>query len=134
MRLQGSPEELERCRYQALELLKQNSDLLKLHVCSMFTVGAHPTGRPLPQGRPIDPAGSSIPGGSSRFAPMAKKELENEPIQGAKAAGFLNDLWTYPRVAQLAQKRLYFPRNRAILLIKKILPSLRNCKALWPGC
>jgi hypothetical protein len=98
----------------------------------MLTVGAHPTGRPLPQRRPIGPASPSIPGGSSKFAPMAKKELENEPIQGAKPAGFLNDLWTYPRVAQLTQRRLYFPRNRAILLIKKIFPSLRNCKALWP--
>jgi transposase len=47
----------------------------------------------------------SIPGRPSKLSPSEKKQLEQELLNGAKMAGFLTNLWTCPRVAQLIQKR-----------------------------
>ena len=40
-----------------------------------------------------------------KLKPTDKQRLEKALLQGAQAHGFLNDLWTLPRVAQLIQRQ-----------------------------
>ena len=40
-----------------------------------------------------------------KLKPTDKQQLEKALLQGAQAHGFLNDLWTLPRVAQLIQRQ-----------------------------
>lgn len=45
------------------------------------------------------------PGRPSKLAPEHKCRLEALLLDGAQAAGFHTDLWTYPRVAELIERR-----------------------------
>lgn len=40
-----------------------------------------------------------------KLNPSAKEQLEKALLQGAQAHGFLNDLWTLPRVAELIHRQ-----------------------------
>jgi transposase len=44
-------------------------------------------------------------GRPSKLSPTAKRHLEKALLQGAQAHGFLNDLWTLPRVAELIHRQ-----------------------------
>src|SRR5271156_1578185 len=39
-----------------------------------------------------------------KLSPSDKRQLEKALLQGAQAHGFLNELWTLPRVAELIQR------------------------------
>src|SRR5260221_12473462 len=40
-----------------------------------------------------------------KLTPTHKQQLEKALVRGAQAHGFLNDLWTLPRVAELIQRQ-----------------------------
>lgn len=44
-------------------------------------------------------------GRPSKLSPKDKQRLESSLLQGAQAHGFLNDLWTLPRVAELIHRQ-----------------------------
>lgn len=44
-------------------------------------------------------------GRPSKLTPADKKQLEQSLLQGAQFHGFLNDLWTLPRVAELIHRQ-----------------------------
>lgn len=106
MRPQGSPEELERRRYYAVNLLKQQYQ--PVEIARQLGVDRRSVRRWkaafLKEG-PLALQAQSIPGRPSKLSPPEKKQLEQELLKGAKTVGFPTDLWTCPRVAQLIQKR-----------------------------
>lgn len=106
MRPQGSPEELERRRYYAMELFKQQYQ--PVEISRQLGVDRRSVRRwkaaYLKAGSSALQA-QSIPGRPSKLSLKEKKRLEQELLRGAKAAGFPTDLWTCPRVAQLVQKQ-----------------------------
>jgi transposase len=44
-------------------------------------------------------------GRPAKLGPTDKQQLERALLQGAQAHGFLNDLWTLPRVAELIHRQ-----------------------------
>lgn len=123
MRPPGSPRELERRRFRAIELIKQGHapvEVARMIGCDRRSVRrwraafrrkgesalrANPaSGRPLVLDR------------------RARQLLEKALFQGAKVAGFETDLWTCPRVAELIRKR--FGVNYHVDHVCRILHSL----------
>jgi len=106
MRPRGSPEELERRRQRALELLKQGQapvEVARIVGCDRRSVrrwhaayrkrGAAGLKARAAAGRP------------PRLDAHEKKKLERTLLRGAKAAGFSTDLWTCPRIAKVIEER-----------------------------
>ena len=106
MRPTGTPEELQRRRWRAIELLRQG--YAPVEVARM--VGAdrrsvrrwnavyRQRGRAALKAQPA-------PGRPAKLPPARLRTLERRLLRGAKAAGFPTDLWTCPRVAQLIAQR-----------------------------
>ena len=106
MRPPGSPQELERRRLRAIELLREDHapvEVARIVGCDRRSVrrwsaafrkggGEGIKARPT-RGRP------------PRLDEKARGRPERALLKGAKAAGFETDLWTCPRVAQLIQDR-----------------------------
>ncbi len=105
MRPHGSPEELQRRRHYAMELLKDKYQ--PVEIARRLGVDRRSVRRwkaaYLKKGFSALKA-QSIPGRPSKLDPKEKKLLERHLLKGAKAAGFATDLWTCPRVAQVIQK------------------------------
>lgn len=102
MRPPGSPQDLERRRLRAIELLKQDVppvDVARIIGCDRRSVRRWNAAfrRRGDQGIKARPT----PGRPPRLDDNAKRRLEKALLKGAKAAGFDTDLWTCPRVAQL---------------------------------
>lgn len=106
MRPSGSPEELERRRIRAINLLEQGR--APVEVAHMIGVdrrsvrrwnaayrkkGAHALKAKPAAGRP------------PVLDIKARRRMERVLLKGAAAAGFPTDLWTCPRVAQVIQSR-----------------------------
>ena len=106
MRPAGSPEELERRRRRAMELLKQ--DHPPVEVARMLGVDRRSVRRwkaaYLRQGERALRA-RPAPGRPPKLDAKARAELERTLLKGAQAAGFPTDLWTCPRVAQWIARR-----------------------------
>jgi transposase len=106
MRPHGSPEELERRRLRAIALLKGGYP--PVDVARMVDVDRRSVRRWNAAYRregvkalKAKPASGRPP----KLNVQAKKQLEQELLKGAKAAGFPTDLWTCRRVAQLIRLR-----------------------------
>jgi len=107
MRPPGSPQELERRRRRAVELLQQGHlpvEVAQIVGCDRRSVrrwGAafRKKGAPGLKAR-------VAPGRPPRLDAKAKMKLEKALLRGAVTAGFPTELWTCPRVAQFIKKHL----------------------------
>lgn len=106
MRPTGSPEELERRRLRALDLLKEG--LLPVEVARRVGVDRRSVRRWKAAARRRGKAGvraRAAPGRPPKLVPEHKRRLEALLLEGAQAAGFHTELWTCPRVAELIERR-----------------------------
>ena len=104
MRPHGSPEELERRRRRAISLLYKGHQ--PVEVAQMVGVDRRSVRRWkaawLQGGREAIEA-KPASGRPPRLSVEEKSRLEQELLEGARAAGFPTDLWTCPRVAHLIE-------------------------------
>jgi len=106
MRPPGSPQELERRRLRAIELLEQGHppvEVAQMVGCDRRSVRRwnatfRKKGNDGLKSRPVT-------GRPCGLDEKAQCRLEKDLLRGAKAAGFPTDLWTCPRVAQLIHNR-----------------------------
>ncbi|MDA8179248.1 MAG: IS630 family transposase [Deltaproteobacteria bacterium] len=102
MRPAGSPQDLERRRLRAIELLKEDLppvDVARIVGCDRRSVRRWNAAFQKGGGKAIK--ARPAPGRPPRLADKDKRRLEQALLKGPKAAGFSTDLWTCPRVAQL---------------------------------
>ena len=102
MRPHGSPEELERRRQNALALLNQGHQ--PVEVAKMVGVDRHSVRRWNAAYRRRGPQAllaKEAPGRPPKLNQRSKRKLEQALIRGAKAGGFVTDLWTCPRICHL---------------------------------
>jgi transposase len=105
MRPIGTPQELERRRRRAVELVKQGEspdDVARFLGCGRSSVY---TWLKLDRIDPARLAAKPHPGPTPRLTPDQLKELEGLLKEGAKAHGWKTQLWTADRVAELIQRR-----------------------------
>jgi transposase len=120
MRPHGSPEELERRRLQALTLLENGQS--PVEVARRLGVDRRSVRRWKATARRAGPAALKAQAASGRppkLAPRFQARLERSLLRGAQAAGFANDLWTCPRIAQLIDQQFgvrYHPDHVGRLL------------------
>lgn len=106
MRPSGSPEELERRRTRAIDLLSTGHAPVEVaHMVGVdrrsvrrWNAAYRKKGASALKARPA-------PGRPSVLDLKAKRQVERILIKGATAAGFPTDLWTCPRVAQVIKRR-----------------------------
>jgi transposase len=106
MRPNGSPDELERRRFRALNLLQQGHT--PVEVARQLGVDRRSVRRwksAFQQHGQQALAAQPAAGRPPRLRPGQKHALQRSLLRGAQAAGFETDLWTCPRVAQLIQQR-----------------------------
>ncbi|AXQ27700.1 IS630 family transposase [Solimonas sp. K1W22B-7] len=106
MRPSGSPEELERRRRRALELLSQG--LMPVEVAQQLGVDRRSVRRWKAAVQRRGAAGIAAQPASGRPPALderARRQLTRLLLKGAQASGFATDLWTCPRVAELIQQR-----------------------------
>ena len=115
MRPYGSPEQLERRRRQAIQLLRSGAHLsavaLKLG-CSKSSVSRWNDVYRKRGIRGLRP--KPIPGRPSRLSPGQKERLARTLLKGALAHGYRTDLWTLQRIAEVIGKRFrvqYHPNH-----------------------
>ena len=120
MRPHGSPEELERRRLRAIELLKEG--LTPVEVARLLGVDRRSVRRwkaAHRQGGRKALLRQPAPGRPPKLKPEEKKHLEEILLAGASAAGFPSDLWTCRRVAEVIAQRFavqYHPGHVGRLL------------------
>jgi transposase len=106
MRPRGSPEELERRRNRAIDLLKQGYQ--PVEVAHMLGVDRRSVRRWNASYRAQGLRGLSMKpaaGRPTKLDAKERKKLDAILLKGARAAGFPTDLWTCPRVAQVIEAR-----------------------------
>ncbi len=106
MRPQGSPEELERRRRRAIELLQQGQP--PVEVARHLQVDRRSVRRWKAAHAREGAAGlrsRPTPGRPPKLAAPEKKQLEEILLKGAQAAGFPSELWTCPRVLQVIARQ-----------------------------
>jgi transposase len=102
MRPHGSPEELERRRQRALALLEEG--LQPVEVAQRLGVDRRSVRRwkaAERRGGPSALAARPASGRPPKLEIRLRPRLEKLLLGGAEAAGYAQDLWTCPRVAQL---------------------------------
>lgn len=107
MRPCGSPDELERRRKRAINLIQQGYQ--PVEIAQMVGVDRRSVRRWNATYRAKGPEGldkKPAPGRPAKLDAKARKKLEAILLKGARAAGFPTDLWTCPRVAKVIQMRL----------------------------
>lgn len=106
MRPFGSPDELERRRQRAMDLVRQGYSLGE--VARMIGVERRSVRRWRSAYRKKGRRGLEAKpalGRPPRLGPAQSRQLERELLRGAQAAGFQNELWTCRRVAELVKQR-----------------------------
>lgn len=106
MRPVGTPDELERRRLRAVELLTQGHQPVEVarmvganrRSVRRWKAAYRKKGRAALAARPASGRPPKLPASQAR-------RLERELLRGAQAAGFTTDLWTCPRVARLIEQR-----------------------------
>ena len=102
MRPRGSPQELERRRFRAIELMDRGEPRKLI----ARILGVSPTA--LSRWRKLADAGElqakPIPGAPRRLTDEDFRRLEGLLLQGATAHGWLNELSTGARVSQVIEK------------------------------
>lgn len=106
MRPRGSPEELERRRRRAIELLDKGLRLAE--VARILGVERRSVERWLKTRREgglrllrAKPASGRPP----KLSAEDRKQLESILLEGARASGFATELWTCPRIVSVIQER-----------------------------
>lgn len=102
MRPSGSPEELQRRRQRAIELLKQR--YMPVEVAQRLGVDRRSVRRWKASHKKKGIKGIEAKPARGRPTKLTSKNrtrLEKLLLKGAKMAGFATDLWTCPRIAQL---------------------------------
>lgn len=102
MRPHGSPEELERRRQRALALLAEG--LQPVEIAQRLGVDRRSVRRwkaAARRGGPAALAARPAAGRPPKLQVRLRPRLEKLLLGGAEAAGYAQDLWTCPRVAQL---------------------------------
>jgi transposase len=106
MRPPGSPQDLERRRLRAIELLKEDHPPVEVaHIVGCDRRSVRRWNAAFRKGGGEGIKARPIPGRPSRLDEKARRRLERDLLKGAEAAGFETDLWTCPRVAQLIKDR-----------------------------
>jgi transposase len=120
MRPNGTPEELERRRRRAVALLKErrsHSQVAEIVGASLGSI--HRWKQMAAKG---EDALSPVrhPGPPQRLSPEQYKKLEGLLLQGAKAHGWDNDLWTATRVNEVIRRnfRTQFHPEHARKILK----------------
>jgi len=106
MRPSGSPEELERRRNRASNLLQQGYQ--PVEVAQMVGADRRSVRRWNAAFRARGAEGINrkpVSGRPAKLDLRARKELDAILLKGAKAAGFPTDLWTCPRIAEVIRSR-----------------------------
>ncbi len=106
MRPHGSPEELERRRNRAIDLMQQGYP--PVEVAHMVGVDRRSVRRWNAAYRAQGLEGICIKPASGRPAKLdarARRKLDAILLKGARAVGFPTDLWTCPRVAEVIRSR-----------------------------
>jgi len=106
MRPRGSPEELEWRRLRAIELL--NGGYQPVEVARMVGVDRRSVRRwnaAYRVGGNKALKAKPPPGRPAKLTTRQRKQLTDELLKGAMAAGFPTDLWTCPRVAEMIARR-----------------------------
>lgn len=106
MRPYGSPEQLQRRRQRAIELLKEGH--APVEVARLLGVRRRSVRRWNAAYKKKGPSGlvaRPAPGRPPKLKPAQKKQLEKILLQGPQAAGFSSDLWTCPRVARVIARQ-----------------------------
>lgn len=120
MRPHGSPEELQRRRLRAIELLNQG--LTPVEVARRVGVDRRSVRRwkaAHRQGGRQAVTAKPAPGRPPKLEPASLEHLEKILLEGAKASGYPTDLWTCRRVADVIAQRFsvqYHPGHVARLL------------------
>ena len=108
MRPFGSPEELERRRHRAIELLSEGYQPVQIakalgvdrRSVRRWKASFQGSGTKALKARPA-------PGRPPKLAIRDLRKLERSLLKGAKSAGFSTDLWTCPRIVQLIQSQFH---------------------------
>lgn len=106
MRPSGSPEELERRRHRALELLEQG--LTPVEVARQLGVDRRSVRRWKAAFRRRGERGIEARPATGRPTTLdapAQRQLTRILLKGAQDAGFATNLWTCPRVAEVIEQR-----------------------------
>lgn len=106
MRPNGTAQQLEHRRWQALRLLEQGQSPVEVarrlgvdrRSVRRWKAAVKRRGSGALKARPAS-------GRPTRLRPGQKRMLQRALLRGAQAAGFENDLWTCRRVAQLIEQR-----------------------------
>ncbi len=118
MRPKGTPEELERRRRRAVELVDQGeSPTVVARILGVRTTSLHRWRRLARQPHGLD--ARPVPGPPPGLSDYHLRKLERLLAQGAKKHGWPNELWTASRVARLIRERFgrdYHPEH-----VRKIL-------------
>lgn len=106
MRPHGSAEELERRRRRAIALLQAGHRQAEV----ARRVDAHPTSvkrwwEAYQKNGEGGLAPKPVPGRPSKLTGRQRKLLVARLLKGAKANGYLTDLWTCPRIAKMIEER-----------------------------
>lgn len=123
MRPVGRPDELERRRKRALQLLAEGYGVSE--VAAMVGVDRRSVARwrkARREGGMRALRAKPAPGRPQKLDGEARAELEAVLLQGALAYGFSTDLWTCPRIAEVIAQR--FGVNYHVDHIPKILRQL----------
>ena len=99
MRPKGSAEELERRRRRAISLLKEGYSQNEVGRIVGASQGSVSRWQKMACGKEL--AAKPHPGRNRRLTGEQHHELEQLLLQGARAHGWSNDLWTCPRVKSL---------------------------------
>ncbi len=114
MRPRGSPEELERRRRRAIDLLKAGASITEVARrlgCSHSAVilWRDAVRRRGPTALPAKPAAGRPP----KLSPRQRARLPQLLLQGASAWGFETELWTTRRIATVIQREFRVRLHRA---------------------
>ncbi len=105
MRPEGSPEELERRRYRAIELLKDGAQ--PVEVARVVGADRRSVRRWWSAYRHKGAAGVAArpaPGRPPKLDVWQRRRLERTLLRGAQPYGFETELWSCPRVAQVIRR------------------------------
>jgi transposase len=106
MRTKGTAAELERRRRRAVELVEQGeSPTLVARILGVHPTSIHRWRRMARQPHGLD--ARPTPGAAPRLSDDQLQQLEQLLLQGAKAHGWPNQLWTADRVARLIRERFH---------------------------